>query len=88
MLNFFNTDNYQHIFLEHIFVFFIQIRDFDEKGRGVVAAKDFNKGDFVVEYSGDLIDVVEAKMREERYSQDLNAGCYMYYFKHNDQQYW
>lgn len=66
---------------------FFKIRHFEDKGRGVVAAKDFNKGDFVVEYSGDLIDIVAAKLREEQYAKD-GMGCYMYYFKHNDQQYW
>lgn len=53
-----------------------------------MASKDFTKGQFVVEYSGDLIDIVEAKVREELYAQNENAGCYMYYFKHNDIQYW
>lgn len=32
------------------------------KGRGVVARKTLKKGDFVCEYSGDLIDVKEAKV--------------------------
>ncbi|KAJ8957938.1 hypothetical protein NQ318_001936 [Aromia moschata] len=65
----------------------LEVRYFDDKGRGVVAARDFCRGDFVVEYSGDLIDTIEAKRREEQYAQDQNAGCYMYYFKYNGQQY-
>ncbi|CAH1165861.1 unnamed protein product [Phyllotreta striolata] len=65
----------------------LEIRVFDDKGRGVVASKCFKKGDFVVEYSGDLIDCLEAKSREEKYAKDLTTGCYMYYFKHNNQQY-
>ncbi|KAJ8931149.1 hypothetical protein NQ314_015978 [Rhamnusium bicolor] len=65
----------------------LEVRCFEGKGRGVVAARDFNRGDFVVEYSGDLVDIVEAKVREEKYAQDQNTGCYMYYFKHNGQQY-
>ncbi|XP_074030195.1 LIM domain kinase 1 isoform X2 [Leptinotarsa decemlineata] len=65
----------------------LEVRIFEDKGRGVVAAKDFTKGDFVVEYSGDLIDLIEAKVREEKYARDQNTGCYMYYFKYNDQQY-
>lgn len=65
----------------------LEVRLFKDKGRGVVASKDFTKGQFVVEYSGDLIDIVEAKVREELYAQNENAGCYMYYFKHNDIQY-
>ncbi|RZC37420.1 histone-lysine N-methyltransferase pr-set7 [Asbolus verrucosus] len=65
----------------------LEVRIFEDKGRGVVAAKPFAKGDFVVEYSGDLIDLTEAKRREHKYAQDLSAGCYMYYFRHNNQQY-
>lgn len=64
------------------------MHNFEGKGRGIVAARDFNKGDFVVEYSGELIDLTEAKLREEKYSQDQNTGCYMYYFKHQNQQFW
>ncbi|XP_076253867.1 histone-lysine N-methyltransferase Set8-like [Rhynchophorus ferrugineus] len=65
----------------------LEVRYFDGKGRGVVASKDFHKGDFVVEYSGDLVDTVEAKVREESYAENENAGCYMYYFKYNGIQY-
>ncbi|XP_017769249.1 PREDICTED: histone-lysine N-methyltransferase pr-set7 isoform X2 [Nicrophorus vespilloides] len=65
----------------------LRIRNFEGKGRGVVANKMFQRGDFVVEYSGDLIDTAEAKRREVKYAQDQNTGCYMYYFKHKSQQY-
>lgn len=61
---------------------------FEEKGRGVVASKEFSKGDFVIEYSGELVDILEAKEREEMYAQNENAGCYMYYFQHKGIQYW
>lgn len=64
------------------------MRCFNEKGRGVVASKPFTRGDFVVEYSGDLIDIIEAKERETKYALDKSTGCYMYYFKHNGHQYW
>ena len=41
------------------------------------------QGEYVVEYSGDLIDVLEAKSRDEKYSKDTNRyGSYMYYFHH------
>ncbi|XP_050292734.1 histone-lysine N-methyltransferase PR-Set7-like isoform X2 [Anthonomus grandis grandis] len=65
----------------------LEVRIFKDKGRGVVAAKPFQKGDFVIEYSGELVDILEAKEREELYAQNENAGCYMYYFKHNGIQY-
>ena len=66
----------------------VSVRNFPEKGRGVVADRDYARGEFVVEYAGDLIDVGEAKEREADYSLDLSTGCYMYYFKHKGKQYW
>ncbi|XP_066144925.1 N-lysine methyltransferase KMT5A-A-like [Euwallacea fornicatus] len=57
----------------------------DGKGRGVFASKNFEKGDFVVEYSGDFISLIEANEREEQYAQDETTGCFMYYFKYKDQ---
>ncbi len=66
----------------------IGVRSFAEKGRGVVALRPYSKGEFVVEYAGDLIDVGVAKEREAKYSMDLATGCYMYYFKHKGKQYW
>lgn len=52
------------------------------------ATKNFEKGDFVVEYSGDFISLMEANAREQLYAQDATTGCYMYYFKYNDQTFW
>ena len=82
-------------FLEHICVYKVnlktcveQVTDIEGKGRGVVATKPFGRGDFVVEYAGDLIDLSLAKTREDKYSEDLDIGCYMYYFTHNDRRYW
>jgi len=65
----------------------LRIRCFEEKGRGVVATKPYNRGDFVVEYRGDLIDLTEAKRRECIYEEDPDVGCYMYYFQHKNQPY-
>lgn len=66
----------------------LEVRVFKNKGRGVVASREFDKGDFVVEYSGELIDLNEAKRREEKYASNESTGCYMYYFKHQNHQYW
>ncbi|CAG7722770.1 unnamed protein product [Allacma fusca] len=60
---------------------------FKEKGRGVVACKKFLRGEFVVEYSGNLITLAEAKENEAKYAQDINIGCYMYYFRFKNRQY-
>ncbi|XP_037944735.1 histone-lysine N-methyltransferase PR-Set7 isoform X2 [Teleopsis dalmanni] len=65
----------------------LKIAHFEGKGRGVIADRRFKRNEFVVEYIGDLIDMNEASEREKRYALDENAGCYMYYFKHKNQQY-
>merc|ERR1719507_37412 len=65
----------------------IEIAAIDNKGRGIKAGKGFSKGDFVVEYSGELIDIGTAKDLETKYSLDASKGCYMYYFKHKGKQY-
>ena len=65
-----------------------QVEDFAAKGRGVVATRVFHRGEFVVEYVGELLEIKDAKTREERYAMDASKGCYMYYFTFNDQQYW
>uniref|UniRef100_A0A8D2PHA5 [histone H4]-lysine(20) N-methyltransferase n=1 Tax=Zosterops lateralis melanops TaxID=1220523 RepID=A0A8D2PHA5_ZOSLA len=46
----------------------------DGKGRGVIATKHFNRGEFVVEYHGDLIEITDAKKREAVYAQDPSTG--------------
>ncbi|EFN78739.1 Histone-lysine N-methyltransferase pr-set7, partial [Harpegnathos saltator] len=65
----------------------LEVRYFPGKGRGVITTREFTKGEYVVEYIGELISQAEAKVREEKYAQDQNTGCYMYYFQHRNQQY-
>ncbi|CAL7938886.1 unnamed protein product [Xylocopa violacea] len=65
----------------------LEVRHFAGKGRGVVTTREFMKGEFVVEYIGELIDQMTAKKREKIYAQDQNTGCYMYYFQHRNHQY-
>lgn len=64
------------------------VKDFGEKGRGIIAGRPFQRGEFVVEYIGELIDQAEADRREEEYAKKTDFGCYMYYFKHKEQQWW
>lgn len=64
------------------------VKIFPEKGRGIVAGRAFQRGEFVVEYVGELIDQMEADRREEAYVENAEFGCYMYYFKHKEQQWW
>lgn len=65
----------------------LEVRHFAGKGRGVVTTREFAKGEYVVEYIGELISQVTAKKREAEYAKDRNTGCYMYYFQHRDHQY-
>lgn len=62
--------------------------DIEGKGRGVIATKEFEKDDFVVEYAGELVNITTAKQREQLYEKDERVGCYMYYFTHKNKQYW
>ena len=66
----------------------LTIANYGQKGRGIKAVKSFSKGDFVVEYSGELLDIGTAKDLESKYSQDPSKGSYMLYFKHKGKQYW
>jgi len=64
----------------------LKIQDFGAKGRGIVATRPFSKGDFVIEYIGNLMDQKTAKAKEENYSHDPSKGCYSYYFIHGGVQ--
>ena len=65
----------------------IQVVILEGKGRGVIASRNFVKGEFIVEYAGDLVDETTAKQLEEIYSMDCTKGCYMYYFKHKGKKF-
>lgn len=65
----------------------MQVSVIDGKGRGVMATKPFQRGDFVVEYHGDLIEFADAKNREAEYARDPSTGCYMYYFQYLSKTY-
>ncbi|XP_068167487.1 lysine methyltransferase 5Ab isoform X2 [Antennarius striatus] len=65
----------------------MQVKHIEGKGRGIFAVKGFKKGEFVVEYHGDLVELAEAKTREAQYAQDPKTGCYMYYFQYQSKTY-
>uniref|UniRef100_A0A674P7W9 [histone H4]-lysine(20) N-methyltransferase n=1 Tax=Takifugu rubripes TaxID=31033 RepID=A0A674P7W9_TAKRU len=65
----------------------LRVRHIEGKGRGVFALNGFQKGDFVVEYHGDLLELSEAKKREAQYAEDPKTGCYMYYFQYQTKTY-
>ena len=41
-----------------------------------------------MEYAGDLIDLKEAKEREDKYKKEEDVGCYMYYFNFKNKSNW
>ncbi|XP_072163742.1 uncharacterized protein [Diadema setosum] len=65
----------------------LKVEEMIGKGRGVISTKPFKRGDFVVEYYGDLISMPEARQREAKYQGDPETGCYMYYFEHKNRSY-
>ncbi|XP_016298131.1 N-lysine methyltransferase KMT5A-A-like [Sinocyclocheilus anshuiensis] len=65
----------------------MMVRCIEGKGRGVFATQKFQKGQYVVEYHGDLLQITDAKKREALYTQDPTTGCYMYYFQYLSKTY-
>ncbi|XP_016132677.1 N-lysine methyltransferase KMT5A-A [Sinocyclocheilus grahami] len=65
----------------------MMVRYIEGKGRGVFATQKFQKGQYVVEYHGDLLQITDAKQREALYAQDPATGCYMYYFQYLSKTY-
>eukprot|EP00049_Salpingoeca_infusionum_P020871 m.365473 g.365473 ORF g.365473 m.365473 type:complete len:302 (+) comp31519_c0_seq1:79-984(+) len=68
------------------------VHDMPGKGSGVLASRDFSKGEFLCEYAGDLIDYQHALQREKEYAQQAalqgkdEMMCYMYFFQHEGQK--
>uniref|UniRef100_A0A672P0P6 [histone H4]-lysine(20) N-methyltransferase n=1 Tax=Sinocyclocheilus grahami TaxID=75366 RepID=A0A672P0P6_SINGR len=65
----------------------MMVRYIEGKGRGVFVTQKFQKGQYVVEYHGDLLQITDAKKREALYTQDPTTGCYMYYFQYLSKTY-
>lgn len=70
------------------FCLFNQVKHIEGKGRGVFADRAFQRGQFVVEYHGELLEIKDAKEKESQYAQDPTTGCYMFYFRYLDKSYW
>lgn len=67
----------------------IEVREIPNKGRGIFSTKLFSRGDFIVEYAGDLIKSTESTFREKFYGcMDASGSSYMFYFKLNDELLW
>lgn len=67
------------------FIFF-KVRIFPGKGRGIVATRNFNPKDFIVEYKGELIGYQEAKKRQKNLTDE--EGNFMFFFKFKEKSLW
>lgn len=67
---------------------YLQVQHIEGKGRAVFATRCFQKGEYVVEYHGDLLQITDAKKREAEYALNPATGCYMYYFQYLCKTYW
>ena len=57
-------------------------------GEGVFATKPFSKGNFLLEYKGDLITRVKHARQLEKESEKEGQGSFMYFFKYRDKSCW
>ena len=65
----------------------LEVVEISGKGRGIKTLQVLSKGDFVAEYSGDLIPGGLAKEKEKEYEMDLTKGSYMYFFQAGSKKY-
>ena len=61
--------------------------DIEGKGRGVKATRPIFSGEFVAEYTGELVDAGTGHAKEATYSLDMTKGSYSYYFTHKSTKY-
>ena len=57
----------------------VERHNITNKGRGIVATRDFKTGSFICEYSGILMDKVTALAQEDEYERD-RKGCFIFFF--------
>lgn len=68
--------------LEHLVM-----KQTEHKGRGIFSARKLAKGEFVVEYVGDLLTMEEGREREDEYFKDPSIGSYIYFFAFKGKRY-
>lgn len=70
----------------------LEVRHTVNKGRGVFATRRFERGEFVCEYAGEMIEYPVATHREQLYAaKPVNSitadSCYMYFFEHKSKRF-
>ncbi|KAL7670499.1 hypothetical protein ACOME3_005434 [Neoechinorhynchus agilis] len=63
------------------------VRHCRNKGRSVFAKRQFQRNDFVLELTGELISREEGERREKIYDQDSTIGCFLTFFKYESKSY-
>jgi [histone H4]-lysine20 N-methyltransferase SETD8 len=63
----------------------LEIRILPGKGRCLFATKSFNRGEFVVEYAGELLEMSETRFRERFYGL-VTSSSFMFYFAWKDKK--
>ncbi|KAL3848008.1 hypothetical protein ACJMK2_018893, partial [Sinanodonta woodiana] len=58
----------------------------DYKGYGVFTNEVWKKGDFLLEYFGERINIQEAEERERKYDKDGTKMCYIFVYRFNGKQ--
>jgi hypothetical protein len=60
-----------------------------EVGRGLRTTATFSRGDFVIEYRGELIEGL-SNIRQRNLERDINSESksFMFEFKYKDKHYW
>jgi SET domain-containing protein len=59
---------------------------FEYLGRGVFTKNEISRGDFLLEYRGELINEEEGQKRERNYDEEF--GSFMYFFQYMGKKLW
>ncbi|KAL7671287.1 hypothetical protein ACOME3_006188 [Neoechinorhynchus agilis] len=65
----------------------VELRNVKGRGRSVFATRDFQRDEFVMECTGELLTLKIAKEKEEAYTKTGNKKCFMFYFRHHERSY-
>ena len=56
-------------------------------GHGIFATKSFEKGDFLLQYKGNIVSADVGEQLQEKYENE-NLGCFLYFFAHEKKDLW
>ena len=53
-----------------------------------MALREFEIGEFIIVYKGELVALSSAKLQEKKYADHPDIGSYMYFFKYKEATFW